>query len=117
MPFTTSDLPAGQYTRIRFHVGLLPQLNNSDPAQYPPGHPLNPQVNGLHWSWMGGYVFLALEGKWLKPDGTQGGYSYHIATARNLMTVELPVKLDLSRDCDLTISLDIARIFDAANPI
>ena len=37
-----------------------------------------------HWGWMGGYVFLALEGKWSQPDGKQSGYSYHLATDRQV---------------------------------
>src|SRR5205814_201860 len=49
--FRLANLPAGQYDRIRFHVGLESKLNHKDPAQYPAGHPLNPEVNGLHWGW------------------------------------------------------------------
>src|SRR5439155_21213230 len=93
--FRLSQIPAGHYERIRFDVGLPNALNHTDASQYPASHPLNPQVNGLHWGWMGGYVFLALEGNWLKSAGTQGGFSYHIATDRCLMRVELPVSLDL----------------------
>ena len=73
--------------------GLKPEINHKNIAEYPPTHPLNPDVNGLHWGWMGGYVFLALEGNWLQPDGRQSGYSYHLATDRQLMMVELPVPL------------------------
>ena len=33
--FELSDLPAGTFDAIRFHVGLPSEINHSDPAQYP----------------------------------------------------------------------------------
>src|SRR5690242_20153115 len=59
--FHLAAIPSGKYDRIRFHIGLRAELNHQDPAKIPAGDPLNPEVNGLHWGWMGGYVFLALE--------------------------------------------------------
>ena len=93
--FHLPNLPAGGYTAVRFLVGLVPEVNRADPAQYAPGHPLNPDVNGLHWGWAGGYVFLALEGGW-QDGGNQRGYSFHIANDPQLMTVELPLTLELN---------------------
>lgn len=104
------NVPAGDYDRLRFLVGLKPEVNHSQAADYPAGHPLNPDVNDLHWGWMGGYVFFALEGNWLQPDGRQSGFSYHLATDRQLMMVELPISLDVSGDSDLRLSLDINQI-------
>jgi hypothetical protein len=93
--FTLGKIPAGNYDRMRFHIGLEPEINHGNAAQWPPGHPLNPDVNGLYWGWSREYVFLALEGGWQNGD-KQSGFSYHIATDRELMTVELPVALDLN---------------------
>jgi cytochrome c peroxidase len=118
LPMTGAFAP-GRYDRIRFHVGLTPNLNHSDPASYPAGHPLNPQVNGLHWGWAGGYIFLALEGLWAEPGSTWLGYSYHLANDPQLMTVELPVALDLTagKSVDLTFSVDdlLPRQFTSEN--
>ena len=55
--------PEGEYTGIRFRIGVDEQVNKADPNRHAPDHALNPQVNGLHWGWMGGYIFLALEGR------------------------------------------------------
>ncbi len=109
--FKVAGIPSGEYNRVRFHVGLPPALNHADPAQYAADHPLNPNVNGLHWSWQGGYVFLALEGHWLDEAGKQSGYSYHLATDAQLMTVELPSRLDLTSDCELRLVLDLDQVF------
>lgn len=115
--FRLTDIPSGNYGKIRFHVGLGREFNHKNPASYPAGHPLNPEVNGLHWGWMGGYVFLALEGNWNQVDGRIGGYSFHLATDRQLMTVELPINLEVKADSQLGLALDVAKIFDGANRI
>jgi cytochrome c peroxidase len=112
--FTINALPPGSYDRIRFHVGLPKELNHADPAQYAAGHPLNPNVNGLHWNWQGGYVFFALEGNWL--NATAGspeysGYSFHIATDQQLMNVELPLSLELDSSVELSLALNVDRVF------
>src|SRR5581483_511528 len=115
--FRLNGIPTGHYDRVRFLVGLKPEINHRDPADYPAGHPLNPDVNGLHWGWMGGYVFLALEGNWVQPDGKVGGYSYHLATDRQLMAIELPVNLELAGEAELRVALNLDRVFGGRNPI
>ena len=114
--FTLENIPGGNYDRIRFHIGLEPAINHGDAAQWPADHPLNPEVDHLYWGWSKEYVFLALEGGW--QNGTrQSGFSYHLATDRQLMTVELPVALDLNSDRELQIALDAGKIFATPNQI
>ncbi len=115
--FGLAGLPSGRYDRIRFQVGVPAKDNHAESAGYAPDHPLNPNVNGLHWSWQGGYVFLAIEGDWLRPDGKQSGYSWHIATDRLLMTVELPVTLDLSSSKELRLALNVDQIFSGKHRV
>ncbi|MSU37008.1 MAG: hypothetical protein EXS36_18305 [Pedosphaera sp.] len=109
------------FTALRFQIGIDPDVNHADPACFAPEHPLNPNRNGLHWSWQGGYVFLAIEGDWLKIDGQQSGYSYHLATDRLLGTVELPLPLPLALDPaddrDLRLALDISKMFSSQHRI
>ncbi|MGC4014160.1 MAG: cytochrome c peroxidase [Luteolibacter sp.] len=109
--FALANVPEGKFTRLRFHIGLPSQANHGDPSLHAPRHPLNPLVNGMHWGWQGGYVFAALEGRWRGADGTMGGYSYHLANDEHLMTVELPVALDLTRDQSLRLTLDLQTVF------
>jgi len=114
--FTLENIPVGSYDRVRFHIGLEPAINHGDAAQWPAGHPLNPDVNHLYWGWSKEYVFLALEGGW-QNGGAQSGFSYHLATDRELMTVELPVALDLNSGRELQVALDVGKIFSAPNKI
>ena len=62
--FTLTGVPDGKYKALRFDLGLDAATDKSDPAKRAAGHPLHPDVNGLHWSWKAGYVFLAIEGRW-----------------------------------------------------
>lgn len=103
--------PAGHWAGLRFHIGLPPAINHASPAGYPAGHPLNPLTSGLHWGWQGGYIFLALEGGCLRPDGVHSGYSYHLATDRHRMTVMLRRPLDLRSDTTLVLGFDVAKTF------
>lgn len=114
--FTLPGIPSASYDRVRFHIGLEPAVNHSNAAQWPAGHPLNPQVNNLYWSWSHEYVFLALEGTWWNA-GKQSGFSYHLATDRELMTVELPVLLDMNSSREIQVTLDVGKIFSAPNKI
>ena len=117
LSFQLSGIPSGGYDRIRFDVGVPEQENHANTGGIAADHPLNPNVNGLHWSWQGGYVFLAIEGDWLKPQGQQSGYSWHIATDRLLMNVDLPVALDLSTSSELRLALNVDQIFSGKHQV
>lgn len=66
-----AGLPRGRFEALRFHVGPDAATDKADPSGLPPRHPLNPAVNGLHWGWSNGFVYLALEGRLAK--GAAGG--------------------------------------------
>jgi cytochrome c peroxidase len=75
-------------------------------------------VNGLHWGWQGGYVFLALEGDWrIEEESVIRGYSFHIANDPQRMSVELPLKATLDGDQVLRLALDAGDIFDGCHRI
>ncbi|MEM9479209.1 MAG: MbnP family protein [Verrucomicrobiota bacterium] len=99
-----TKLPRERFLTMRFALGVDPDRNHSDPAQYPANHPLNPVLNNLHWDWQQGYIFVALEGHAKKGD-TSSGYSYHIGNNPNLMTVTSNSPIDLTRN-DVRLEID-----------
>ena len=105
-----SKVPEGEYTALRFFVGLDELENGRDPASRGPEHPLNPRLNGLHWSWQGGYIFLALEGMWSDAAGKMSGYAYHLGRApfRTEIVLEGTVKVD--KATEVHVGLDVASI-------
>ncbi len=116
--FTLRGVPAGRYQGLQFLVGLRPLTNHGDPGQWPAGHALNPLVNGLHWNWQGGYIFLALEGRYRPANpgpgsaAELGGWSFHLATDPRLTLVELPFPLEISADSTLALDLDLTRVLE-----
>jgi cytochrome c peroxidase len=134
--FTLENIPPENYDAIRFQIGLPSQINHAAISQWPANHPLNPDVNHLYWGWSREYVFLALEGGWQKNSSagvspansdlethgqdaraTISGFSFHLATDRELTTIELPVELNLNSDRELQIALNADKIFSAPTKI
>ena len=111
------DLPAGKYRAVRFYIGPDTAANAADPGNYPAGHPLNPNLDGLHWSWQGGYIFLAVEGYWRSGTGDLKGYAYHVARDPNRTSISLDAPLDLTHDLALFLDLDVGKLFDLPVPL
>ncbi|HVM48548.1 MAG TPA: MbnP family protein [Candidatus Acidoferrum sp.] len=108
----------GAYRSICFHVGLGTNLNHADSSTFGPAHPLNPNLNGLHWSWQGGYVFLAMEGLYRAgATGTLQGYSYHLAREPNRTRINLPAQLELSEDTTVLLDFNLGALLNAPQPL
>jgi cytochrome c peroxidase len=105
-------LPPEPFTAIRFRVGLPEAMDRQDPNVWPPDHPLNPSVNGLHWGWQGAYVHLAVEGHDKVSSSEPGGFSYHLAGATTPMWVELPVRFSGSGPTTLRVSFAVDRFLE-----
>jgi cytochrome c peroxidase len=113
LSFTLHNVLPGDYAGIEFQVGVPPEINHADPAHWPAEHPLNPLVNRLHWGWQGGFVFLALEGRWQSPDGSERGFSYHIATDAHLTRVGFLTSFKVEGPTVAEFALDLARVLGA----
>ena len=60
-------IPVGDYSKIRFSIGVPPNLNGTDnpdfdAALYNADHPLSLN-NGLYWTWNAGYRFILIDGR------------------------------------------------------
>ena len=111
------EIPAGAYQSLRFVVGLNTNLNHADVAKFPAGHPLNPAVNDLHWSWQGGYIFLALEGLWRNAAGALDGWAYHLARDTNSVCITLAAPLEVTNETRLELNFDLATVLNAPRPL
>lgn len=81
---------------VLFSIGVDEARNHLDPAQYPAGHPLAPQNPSMHWGWVGGYRFLAMEGK----AGSNLAYPFEIHSIGDELyqTVELETSAEADGD-------------------
>jgi len=111
------ELPPGEFRSLRFLLGLRPDLNHADVARFPAGHPLNSNLNGLHWSWQGGYIFLALEGLWRNANGELDGWAYHLARDTNAVRITLAVPLEITNETKLELDFDLAALLNAPSPL
>ncbi|HWX19137.1 MAG TPA: MbnP family protein [Candidatus Binatia bacterium] len=111
------NVPAGDFRSVRFSIGLNPNLNHDEVAQFPAGHPLNPNLNGLHWSWQGGYIFLALEGLWRNSAGELDGWAYHLARDTNCTRVTLAAPLEITGETRLELDFELGRLLNAPRPL
>ena len=110
-------IPAGEFCSVRFTVGLNTNLNHADIAQFPASHPLNPNLNGLHWSWQGGFIFLALEGLWRNGGGELDGWAYHLARDTNATRITLAAPLILTNETKVELDFDLATLLNAPRPL
>ena len=109
--------PQHSYQAIRFDIGLSTEVNHSDPAQYAAQHPLNPNLNQLHWTWQSGYIFLALEGRYRDHAGQLQGFVYHFASDPQRTTVSLPLPQTIAAGSLIEIDFDIAALLNAPSSI
>lgn len=117
-----AGIPEGEWKAIRFSVGLPPTLNERDPAGWSPDHPLNPNLNGLHWSWQGGYIFIAFEGRFRSektPADSAPGFAYHLAREPFRATISVPLDFRTTGGSEDRIGLefDLARVIDGDTTI
>ena len=115
--FYLKDIAQDSYKAIRFSVGLSKKQNHADPNSHPADHPLNPNLNQLHWNWTEGYIFFALEGKYHAPDSSIKGFVYHLANDINLTTVELHKKISVKNTTGLALILDLKKLLTVPRKI
>jgi cytochrome c peroxidase len=117
LQFILRDIPPATYRAIRFYFGPDEKTNHSDISKIPADDPLNPNINGLHWNWQGGYIFLALEGYFRKGNEQPTGYSYHFARDPRRTPISLTAPLDLRHDATLTLDFDLGFLFNSPRSI
>lgn len=57
-----SEINTDSIEGVKMHVGVSPDVNNEDPSLWPSAHPLAHKNPSMHWGWLAGYRFVAMEG-------------------------------------------------------
>lgn len=122
----TYSVPAGEYSGLRFGLGVSPDLNAQDPNNFAADFVLN---ENEFWNATARYVFAKIEANAdLENDGTfDTGLTYHMGSDPVYTTVEFTVAggftLDGSGDPRLTVIADVLSAlsadgdtFDIADP-
>lgn len=115
--FSLKNVPAGIYKAVRFSVGIPKTINHGDPAKYANNHPLNPNLNQLHWDWKTGYIFLALEGKYRNPKKDLAGFVYHLANDNNFNRQQLAVNFHVKENTAIALKFNVEKLLHHPRPI
>ncbi len=115
--FQVEDVAEGTYQALRFHIGPDAITNSADVSKIPADDPLNPNLNGLHWSWQGSYIFMAIEGHYRTGNEEPKGYAHHLARDPNRTSISLSAALDLRKDAGVQIHFDVASLLNAPRPL
>lgn len=120
----TYTIPAGDYSGMRFGLGVSADLNAMDPGEFAADFALN---ESTFWNANARYVFAKIEANAdLENDGTfDTGLSYHMGSDALYTTVTFTgdFTLDGNNDPRLTVIADVLKAlsgngetFDIANP-
>lgn len=122
--FQLADIPAGDYTKVKFGIGV-------DEEQWKLGAAgqgdflAKADAAGMMWSWAAGYKFLALEGTFTSPTVTTAtpfmihtgktGTDYNYTE----VTLDLPTKALVRTNITPAIHIitDLSKIIDGKNKI
>lgn len=101
-------------TSVMFGVGVPPVYNHLDPSTYPPGHPLANQDPSMHWGWVAGYRFVAIEGDARqREETTANAFEIHTVEDSLYRQVQTTVSQHVVNDTlVLTLRMDIGMVLD-----
>lgn len=99
-----ADVPAGEYSGIRYGLGVSPDLNNQPPSAYPADFVLN---ESEYWNDNVRYVFAKIEANVdLENDGTfDTPVSYHLGNNSIYTTIEFTAPITVSPNDATTLDL------------
>lgn len=115
---------SGDYTGIRYKIGIEGLTNRLDASQVPSSHPLTKQTDkNNHWNWSAGYQFLRIDGM-VDTDDDQSPdevWEIHLGTSNFLTEMDQPMNFTLEQDgsVDLHVIVDYATLLndvDLTNP-
>ena len=108
-----SILPKGEYTQLKFDLGLAPNLNDLDPNQFLPNHPLSRDTD-MFWDMLK-YRFVIFEGGLDKDrNGTfDFPFSYHLGGDEFLRSVSLDRSFTIEENqvAEILLELNLSTFF------
>jgi hypothetical protein len=111
--FTVADVPFGNYTSLRFFMGVDSTINTIGALT----GDLDP-VNGMFWDWQSGYINFKHEGKFINTAGNIDDLIYHYGTLKSLVTEEIPFNFNFSSATKvITITFNLNKIYRSPNMI
>ncbi|MBL7897177.1 MAG: hypothetical protein JNJ99_01495, partial [Crocinitomicaceae bacterium] len=114
-------VPAGDYTSVKFGIGVPKEMNEADPSEYnETDHPLSTTQN-TYWGMNAMYRFVMIDGKYdLTGDGTDdGSFSYHTGYNECYRENEFVMDFEFQRkkDYSYNVMIDLSKLFYVSGSI
>ncbi|HRG26683.1 MAG TPA: hypothetical protein PLJ00_02245 [Chitinophagales bacterium] len=108
--YAIGNFPAGDYTQIRFDIGIDSVTNHADPSKYDIGNPLGAQFPAMHWGWSFGYIFVRIDGE-ADADGNgvpdpDGQFEMHLGSDAYVATIEIDLPITIAEGNENIVHLD-----------
>lgn len=105
--FTLDSLPNGEYTSVRFLLGVDSAHNHSGAQE----GDLDP-VKGMIWTWNTGYIFFKHEGNYIDANGDTKTIVFHLGTDEALTPIAIPLSLNVRGNSKtITIAFNLASAY------
>lgn len=121
--FTLSHLPEGEYTSVKFMIGV-DSLRNTMSVENRRGNlDVGGAAKGMYWIWNSGYIFFKLEGiSSVSTEKMKYRFTYHIGgfggyktktinCIRELEIVFSPFKISTQKPLELTVNVGLEKFF------
>lgn len=113
LDFDLENIPVGDYSEIRFLLGVDSLTNHQNPNSFSATSPLNPIINNLYWDWMDGFIFCSVEGYHYKEGQMKGAFAYHIGLDENLMRIKINKNFKVQKGIPLILNFDLSAYFES----
>ena len=113
------NIESGPYEKIKFGIGLSPDLNSTDPTQVSIEHPLGAAGN-MYWSWGVQYKFITLTGTYSTPPSTDLNEAFVWHPGRDQLYKEVELNLNQKHfydDTKLEIQLDVKGLMNRVSTV
>jgi hypothetical protein len=60
--YSLGNISIDNVNSLKFNLGIDKETNHSDPSVWPSNHPLSLEYSTMHWGWVAGYTFIAIDG-------------------------------------------------------
>ncbi len=106
-------IKAGDYSGIKFSIGVIPELNVKEPKDFKSANPLSSTSH--YWEAWNSYIFSKIEGV-LDTSGAKTydlGFAIHTGTDECLATLTVTKNFSITDQgtADLGLDLDVRRVF------
>lgn len=106
-------VPAGEYTSIKFVIGVDSLRNTLEPARRTGALDVGAAAEGMYWNWNTGYIFLKLEGTSpAAPAAQNNEFLYHIGGYGGYLSPTI----NNVRTCGIAFGTSL-RVADGKKPI